>query len=154
MTLLARESDAFPYISNTRLQNVRFVDGFITMEGRIELLEIAQEMVERKWNSLIKQGVVDSLSTSTMAFFHSALQLGADKDISGGLSSTGVMPLYLRILDMEKLERTNKDLKINHIPPELAMRAINFLHSRSNALRKLAELANNGLQIMTNNLSI
>jgi hypothetical protein len=51
------------------------------------------------------------------------------------------MPLSSRILDMERMERTNKDLKINHIPPELAMRAINFQNLRSNALKKKAELA-------------
>jgi hypothetical protein len=136
-TRLAEESDAFPLVSRSRLKKLRTVGDSLTFEGRQELMDIAFEMVERKWQCLIKYGIFDALDTSFLSFMHSALRLGVRMDSTSGEK----LPLFARAHELERLQRSNKDSTKSQIPPELAAKAISFILSRCKALEKLAELS-------------
>ena len=126
-TKLAKVSDAFPSITLEQLRKLQIEDGRLSDEGMEVLVNIAFEMIERKMNTLINEGAVDNLKTSMMAFFHHVLTLGSNMSLTDGHA---VVPLYERIREMEKFERTNKDVKKALVDPDLVTRVLDFIYSR------------------------
>lgn len=137
-TRLAKESLTFPSISRNRLEKMLVCDDTLSLTTRKELLVIALEMVERKWNCLIRDAVQDSQDCSLVSFMHSALLLGAELE---GTDAGENVPLHIRIRDLERLQRTNKDSRQARIPPELIAEVIDFIETRNSALKHLAQLA-------------
>jgi hypothetical protein len=135
---LGKESIAFPSISRERLEKMLVCDDTLSLSARKELLAIALEMVERKWNCLRREGVQDSLNCPLLSFLHSSLLLGAELE---GAAAGENVPLHIRIRDLEKLQRTNKDSRQARIPPELIAGVIDFIQTRNTALKDLAQLA-------------
>jgi hypothetical protein len=60
--------------------------------------------------------------------------------LEGGGAGENV-PLYVRIRDLEKLLRTNRDSRQARIPPELIAEVIDYIQTRVAALQDLAQLA-------------
>ena len=56
-TQLSIESDSFPCISLERVKKMKIVNHTLTLEGRMEILKIAEEMIERNWKAHMKHGV-------------------------------------------------------------------------------------------------
>ena len=126
-TKLAKASDSFPTITLEQFRKLQIHDGRLSDEGMEVLVNIAFEMVERKMNVLVNEGVVDNLRTSLFAFLHHVLTIGASL---GSADGHDVVPLHERILEMEKFERTNKDVKKALVSPELVTRVLDFVYSR------------------------
>lgn len=125
-------SYAFPKIPATRLQNICIAnDGSISIEGRHELLNIAMEILERKWIYHMLYGIKDIYDCSLYAFIHSALTLGSK---SIGTSVTGRLSLFEKIEEMEAFQRANKDIHHVKVPPELASKAIAFIQEKAGSL--------------------
>lgn len=137
MTRLAREADTFPSISTEQAQKIRVEDGTLTLESKALLLELGFELEERKLNILMNNGIIDCLSISRLAFFHRILSL----DSESGISASGSVPLFERIREMEKLERTSKDLKKSVVSQELAQKCVDFFHTRASAFEEMCKLA-------------
>ena len=135
-TRLAREADTFPTISIEQAQKIRVEDGTLSSESKALLLELGFEVEERKLNTLMNHGIIDCLSISRLAFFHRILSL----DSESGISASGSVPLYERIREMEKLERTSKDLKKSVVSQELAQKCVDFFHTRASALEEMCKL--------------
>ena len=138
MTKLASEADQFPTLTREQFRSIKIFDGSLTMEGRTTLLNVAFEMMERHLKALCEADVCDSLLISTLAFFHSVLTVGNEV---GESVLVGAVPLYARVREMEKLERTNKDAKRIGVPPELASKVMEFIYTRMSALDKECQLA-------------
>ena len=103
-TRLARESDAFPTLTLDDLDRITVYDNSITIEGRMALLDLAFQMLDKKWQCLISHGITDGLDASTIAFLHSALQLGASLQ---GSRSNQTLSLHQKIQELEKLGGKN-----------------------------------------------
>ena len=98
-TQLAREADSFPVITRERLEAITIDDDDgVTLDGRNELLDIAMELIERKWAVQIKHGVVDVLDASLVAFLHSTLQLGARVTSKNTGEKVRCLPRIIRCL--------------------------------------------------------
>jgi hypothetical protein len=137
-TKLAKASDAFPTITLEQFRKLQIYDGRLSDEGMEVLVNIAFEMIERKMNVLVNEGVIDNLNTSLFAFLHHVLTIGASLGSSDGHE---VVPLYERIRDMEKFERTNKDVKKALVSPELVTRVLDFVYSRVAACNVQCQLS-------------
>ena len=137
-TKMAKISDAFPCITLEQFHKMQIEDGRLSDEGMEVLLNIAFEMIERKINVLVNEGVIDNLNTSLMAFFHHALTVGSSIGVIDGHS---VIPLYERIRETEKFERTNKDMKKTLVSPELVTRVLDFIYSRVAACNVQCQLS-------------
>lgn len=138
LTKLALKSQAFPTISKEQLQKILCFDDALTLDGRHELLSIALDMEEKKWQTLLEQGVVDTLSASTFAFFHSILQLSGARL---GSTESNVIPLHLRISDLERSRKVNKTQQSVQIPLELVSRVLHFMQTRTHVLHATAEVS-------------
>lgn len=139
VTRLAKESNAFPSVSKEQLQRITISEDSITLDGRKELVFIAETMIERKWECLIKNNTIDNLNSSMLAFFHSVLRLGAqinDRSRVGKASK-----LHVRIRELEKFEKTNKDSRKGQIPNELTTRVLHFIQTKHRSLRLQTSLA-------------
>ncbi len=135
-TNLAVESDAFPLLTADQETRITVnTDKTVNLSGRMELLNIAQSMIERKWNAQIAHNTVDVLNASVYALIHSTLQLGTDSIASGVC-----VPLHVRIKEMARLERTNKDSKKSHLSPELAAKACDIIMTTDDSLSNTAKL--------------
>lgn len=130
-TKLAKKADAFPKIAEEQVKKIRVEDGALTNESRMVLINVAFEMIERKMSVLMDHAVVDSLQISMLAFFHAVLNIGAEIAES---ASFGSVPLFARIRELEKYERTNRDAKKSGVPFELASKVMDFLFGRMKAL--------------------
>jgi hypothetical protein len=141
-TKLAVESVAFPKISVEQLERIEVDDETsLTLESRHELIQIAEEMVEREWKTLTDHSKVTDIETAYLSFFHSVLLLGSQ--IKGSQQTLGSNPeLHAKIRDLERLERTNKDSNKALIPPELVTRVIEFIISKLKAFQAQARLQN------------
>jgi hypothetical protein len=138
-TRLAKESNAFPSISKEQLQRITISEDSVSLDGRKELLSIAEAMLERKWECLINNNITDIFDASMLAFFHSVLHLGVQIN---DRSHVGTAPkLHVRIRELEKFERTNKDSRKGQIPNELATRVIQFILTKERAMRNRSRLA-------------
>ena len=80
----------------------------------------------------------DSLNCPLLSFLHSSLLLGAELE---GAAAGENIPLHIRIRDLEKLQRTNKESRQARIPPELIAEVIDYIQTRVAALQDLAQLA-------------
>eukprot|EP01035_Chromulina_nebulosa_P015772 gene15772-20889_t len=89
-------------------------------------------------NVLVNAGVIDNLNTSLFAFLHHVLTIGGSLGSSDGHE---VAPLHERIRDMEKFERTNKDVKKALVSPELVTRVLDFIYSRVAACNVQCQLS-------------
>lgn len=138
LTDLAKEAEQFPTLTREQYETVKIYDGSLTMEGRMTLLDVAMEMMERALSSLRNAGVCDSLIISTLAYFHSVLTIGNEV---GESVLVGAIPLHARVREMEKLERTNKDAKRTGVPPELASKVMEFIYTKMSAIDKECQLA-------------
>jgi hypothetical protein len=138
-TRLAKESNAFPSISKEQLKRITISKDSVSLDGRKELISIAEAMLERKWECLINNNITDVFNASMLAFFHSVLHLGVQIN---DRSHVGMAPkLHVRIRELEKFERTNKDSRKGQIPNELATRVINFILTKDWAMRNRSRLA-------------
>lgn len=140
VTSLANASDAFPSISKEQLQRITtFDDGSVSLDGRNELMTIAETMIKSKWKCLTDNKVTDALNASMIAFFHSALHLGVQSNDRSQVGKSS--QLYCRINELEKLERMNEDSQLGQIPNELATRAINFIETQDKKLKWISRVA-------------
>jgi hypothetical protein len=138
-TRLAKESNAFPNISKEQLQRITISEDSVSLDGRKELVSIAEAMIERKWECLIKNNITDVFNASMLAFLHSVLHLGVQIN---DRSNVGTAPkLHVRIRELEKFERTNKDSRKGQIPNELATRVIHFILTQEQAMKNRSRLA-------------
>ena len=136
---LAKEARAFSYLRTTEatsiLKDVAY--GSLSSDSRNCLLDIAEKMVMRKWSILIKYGVYDSLNTSQLAFFHSALTIGHSIKAMTEKSTT----LHKAIEELERLERGNMTSKNSYVHPDYAKRVVKFILQNERAMMKKAELS-------------
>ena len=77
LTVLAKESDAFPCITQEQYLQLKFDSSGITKESRLLLLNLSFELYVRRWEILIRSGKVDTHDASSISFFHSSLLLGS-----------------------------------------------------------------------------
>lgn len=129
MSKLAKLSDAFPSVPSKIYNEIKLEDGSLSNEGKQILIELAFEMVVRKMGVLADHSTCDSMNTSLLAFFHSVLSIN-----ESSVSETGVIPLYARIKELERIERTSKDSKKALISPEAASKVMEFIFSKVKAL--------------------
>lgn len=142
ITTLAKETNAFPSIPVDAVRRLKRESGQLTLQSRLEILCWAERMIEKKWKVLAKHGTTDCLNASLLAFAHSVLNLGAASGSSSSMSCTGqIVPLHVRIRELEKFERTNKDTTYAAIPTELLSRMMDFLYNQNLVLSKAAQLA-------------
>ncbi len=118
------EADQFPNVEDDIVRTLEIVDGVITLGGREVLLGQAEKMLKKKWKTLIKHGTFDSLNASTLAFCHTVLTTGSEFNSNNKLES---IPLYVKIEELQKLKRKNKDSKAVLVPPELVTRMVEFI---------------------------
>lgn len=129
LTRLARDSHAFPTITKPVYNKIKHNKN--PQEVKSILLELAFDMIRRKMGLLEERGIVDSLDTSLISFFHCVLNL----EYENVDTSTGAVELYKRIRELEKHERTSKDTKRQRGPTsELAERVMDFITSEYTAL--------------------
>jgi hypothetical protein len=83
-------------------------NGGISILGRHTLVDTAQNMLEKKWEALIKYGVYDSLSASNLAFCHTVLKTGSEVHSS----MLDFVPLYKKIEELQKLIDNRTLIKI------------------------------------------
>ena len=158
-TDLAKETDAFPMVSaefddiiklgeNLAKDSNKDSDASLPLFARLEILEVAKQMMERKMRALEgidknfqpivpkRTPVVDVLSISRLAFFHTVVNAGNNV---GKLLRKGAVPLFQRILDLEKIEKTNRDKAGRGPPVELVNEVMRWLYSRYTALKLRCE---------------
>lgn len=144
-TRFAAEADQFPMLSSEQAKKMSVLeDGTLSLESRMEMLEIAKSMLDKSGEVFEAEGVVDQLDASLVAFLHSVLIAGSEEDsasASGSRRSNGDVPLYEVIWELERLERTNKDSRKAVIPTELVSAAIAILQMRVPAQRHEAQVA-------------
>ena len=137
---------AFPLISKedakTILKGKENEDEEKVKKVKSLLLDLAIEMMDNKMIALIQNSVVDTLTMSRLAFFHTVLHIG--QNFSNTSSSTANIPLYKRIREMEKLAANNRDAKVAAVDPELLDKVMSYLFSKVPAFNLLGELANMG----------
>lgn len=136
-TSLGKKSDSFPAVEVKKFKDAvsSSHEGLTQMCGNL-FLNIAEEMMIRKYKCQIQHGICDSLDASTIAFFHSVLKVASNVN---GLFSSETAPLFARILELEKLEHNNKEKKVQ-VPVELVTKAITMLQLKFPALEKIAKL--------------
>ena len=144
-TRFALEADQFPMLSSEQAKKMSVLeDGVLSLESRMEMLEVAKTMLDSSGKVFKAEGVVDMLDASLLAFLHSVLIAGAGEDpmsASGSRRSKNDVPLYELIWELERLERTNKDSRKAVIPTELVSAAIAILQMRVPVQRHEAQLA-------------
>ena len=138
-TELARKevADQFPNVDDKDVIDLEIVDGAITLVGRDVLLDKAENMLEQKWETLIKRGTFDSLNASTLAFCHTVLTTGSEFNSNKPQS----IPLYVKIEELQKFKRENKDSKTVLVPPELVTRMVEIILRRIPVFEDRAKLA-------------
>jgi len=137
-TKLAKKSDAFPLVSLSKLQKImRQEDGGLSTGCGTFFLSVAEEMLLKKIKCQIEHGIDDNLDASMIAFLHSVLKLGTN---IGDLFSSESAPLFARIQELEKLERSNVDPNKTQIPSQLIAKAITMLQTKFAALSTIAKL--------------
>ncbi len=138
-TVLAKTevADQFPDVSKTLIDGMEIKNGGISILGRHTLVDKAQNMLEKKWEALIKYGVYDSLSASNLAFCHTVLKTGSEVHSS----MLDFVPLYKKIEELQKLKRENKDSKAVLIPSELVTKMVEFYLKRIPVLESRAKLS-------------
>ena len=65
------------------------------------------DLLRKHWKVLRAAYIVDHYDSATLAFVHSVLTLGAKPQVS----RDGQVPLYVRIEEMENIEKQNKELR-------------------------------------------
>jgi hypothetical protein len=138
-TVLAKVevADQFPNVSKTLIDDMEIKNGGISILGRHTLVDTAQNMLEKKWEALIKYGVYDSLSASNLAFCHTVLKTGSEVHSS----MLDFVPLYKKIEELQKLKRENKDSKAVLIPSDLVTKMVEFYLKRIPVLESRAKLS-------------
>lgn len=139
VTHLAKAADTFPFITKSLATKLKIEEhGGLHVNSRAETLRVAMQMLERKWNAYTEAGRVDIYGASTIAFVHSALQVGSKANETG---SSRQSPLHQRIKDMMEMAKANKDTAKNLVPSELASLAVNYLQTDYHNLVLKARIA-------------
>ena len=136
-TSLGKKSNSFPAVEVKKLKDAMSSshEGLTLSCGNL-FLNTAEEMMINKFKVQTDHGVADSLDASTIAFFHSVLKVGSNVN---GLFSSETAPLFARILELERLEHSNKEKKVQ-VPVELITKTITLLQTKFPALEMIAKL--------------
>jgi hypothetical protein len=126
VTQLAIESNAYPTIPKSLAKKIladMLSNGSLTLSARKLLLQIAEDMLDKRYNVLSTHGVYDSYSTSLYAFIHSVVTIGTDDNPRNSSN----MPLHEAIARLRRKERSNNDAKHVAIPEELLQLSVEYI---------------------------
>lgn len=139
VTKLAKKSDSFPLVSLEKLHEVmhQVDNGGLSLGCGTFFISVAEEMLIKKMKCQIEYAVDDNLDASTIAFLHTVLKLGSN---ISSLFSNETAPLFARVQELEKLEKSNIDPNRTQIPPQLIAKAVSLIQLKVRALQKIAQL--------------
>ena len=140
-TVLAKRSDAFPVVSAKVADIVKqgceegWDVGSLPLSARMALLELANEMIERKMMEYEtnEPPSCDTLIISRLAFYHAVVNCG---NVYAKKENKGSLPLHERVKELQLIEITNRDARASQgPPPEMISEVMRFLFSRYTALK-------------------
>lgn len=141
-TQFGKLTNSFPKISLEQKQRIQCDDkGKLSSEAKQELLTIAMKMMEESMTVLCQHHVVDYKSSSLVAFFHSVLHLH-DEIASNHMSTLAhITPLYQQIIELDQLQKANRESKVSYHHDDLICQAIDFIQTKYTSYNILSMVA-------------
>ena len=133
ITTLSQQYEAFPVLRDEEAAKfTKKPDGTMTLQARVQLLELAQQMIEAQIAAMSKMNIKEDYDFPAIALIHKAIRFGSESQ-----ASDNHVPLYLAIEEGDDA-RAWGDAGL--VPIELAARAADFLTYRLPFLQNTTKL--------------